>query len=403
MRGALSPEPRFDASGLRLISLLWTWRRFLVINLLLVMAATAVVSLFLPNIYRATASILPLSEESPMLSRGAVDLLVGLGPVGFASAGLPTSSSQQLAAVLRSRSMAEAVLVKENLIKHYGVDTLPKARREFMNNLAVTIDADGLVSVKLADKDPHKAASIVHSVLETLDSINQSLSTGAAAATRRFVDSRLADVEQELQTAEEALRSFQEQYGTIAIEDQLSVLIQNLALLRVDRMKEEMELAILEEQLSADNMRLRSVRQRIARLDRQIHAAESSGDSAISLTAGNAPRLAMQSLRLLRQVTAYDQLYQFLRKALEQARIEERRDVPTFSVLDPPIPPDRKWKPRRTFIMAGSGVTTLAILVLLIVWSEATQTGREHPPVNYRGGWRRLARRRPQPLEESVG
>ena len=50
-----------------------------------------------------------------------------------------------------------------------------------------------------------------------------------------------------------------------------------------------------------------------------------------------APALAMQSVRLYRQVAVYDQLYTFLRQALEQAKIDERRDIPTFTVLDQPV------------------------------------------------------------------
>ena len=112
----------FDPAGLGLIALLWQWRRFLVINLLVVMVLAAGVTLLMPNWYRATATILPPRDESPMLSRGAMDLLVGLGPIGFAGAGLTATGSQQLVAVLRSRSLADVVIEKEGLVEHYGFE-----------------------------------------------------------------------------------------------------------------------------------------------------------------------------------------------------------------------------------------------------------------------------------------
>jgi len=234
---------------------------------------------------------------------------MGLGPVGFMATGLQSSNSQHLAVVLRSRSLADVVIEREDLVSHYDVDSLPDARRQFAENLAVSVDADGLVQIKLADRDPRRAAAVVQTVLWALDSINQSLSTGSAAATRRFVDSRLDEIEYELRQAEDDLRRFQEERGTIAIEDQLAVMIQNLALLRVERMQSEMDFAMLAEQLGPGHKRLESARQKIERLDRQIDVAASTGDSAASLTAGNAPALAMQSVRLNRQVTVYDQLY----------------------------------------------------------------------------------------------
>ena len=384
----------FDPAGMKLVSLLWVWRRFLLWNVLGVMVVAAFVALLLPNWYRAKATILPPKNESSLLPRGAMDLLAGLGPIGFATTGLGYTGSEQLAAVLRSRSLADVVIRKENLVAHYDLDTLPKARRMFFDLYSVEIDADGLVVVQIPDKDPGKAASIVNTALSTLDSINQSLSTGTAAATRRFVEKRLAEVETELRQSEDSMRAFQERYGTIAIEDQLTVLIQNLARLRVDRMKQEMDLATLSGRTDSDSKRFTAVKEKIAMLDRQIDAAETSGDSAASLSAGNAPRLAMESIRLLRQVTVYDQLYQFLRQALEQAKIDERRDIPTFTVLDPAIPPDRKWRPLRSFIVLGSGATAFLLLTLALTWTEASRPVRGERALPLRDGWKALLRRK---------
>jgi tyrosine-protein kinase Etk/Wzc len=391
----------FDPAGIRLVSLLWIWRKFLLWNVVGVMALATIVALLMPNWYRAKATILPPKDEASLLPRGAMDLIAGLGPIGFATTGLGSTGSQQLAAVLRSRSLADVVIQKEDLVTHYDLDTLPKARREFLELYSVEIDADGMVVVQIPDKDPYKAASIVNCALAALDSINQSLSTGTASATRRFVEGRLTEVESDLRDAEDATRAFQERYGTIAIEEQLAVLIQNLARLRVERMKQEMDLALLGERTGADSKRLTSARQKMDMIDRQIEATESSGDSAASLSAGNAPRLAMESIRLLRQVTVYDQLYQFLRQALEQAKIDERRDIPTFTVLDPAIPPDKKWRPLRTFIVLGSGVTAFLLLTLLLTWSEASHPAHGERAVPYGEAWRTLLRRK-APAEKHV-
>jgi uncharacterized protein involved in exopolysaccharide biosynthesis len=97
----------------------------------------------------------------------------------------------------------------------------------------------------------------------------------------------------------------------------------------------------------------------------------------------------------------YDQLYQFLRQALEQAKIDERRDIPTFTVLDRAIPPDRKWRPLRTFIVLGAGTTAFLILTLLLTWTEAARPAKSAQPIPFREGWRSLLRRRP-PVEEHV-
>jgi capsule polysaccharide export protein KpsE/RkpR len=387
----------FDPAGLKLIALLWHWRKFIAVNVLIVMVLSAAVALMLPNIYRAKATIFPPKKsETGGLSARAMELLGSIGPVGFASAGLSTSSSDLLAAVLRSRRLSDMIVEREALVSYYKVDTPPEARRQLEDALSITVEADGLVVVQAADENAEKAASIAGAALAMLDSLNRTLSTTAAAATRRFVEERLANVESDLASAEEGLRAFQEKTGSIAIEKQVGVMLQSLASLRVERMRQEMDLALLQNQLEPGHRRILSAKERLADLDRQIRAAESTEDSTVSLTAGNAPELALRSLRLLRQVTVYEKIYEFLRQQLEQARIEEMRDTPTFTILDPPVPPDRKWRPVRTFIVVGSAVITVVVFGALIVWAESTGGAPSTPSVGYASGWRTLVRRRRQ-------
>ena len=237
------PDGYFDPAGLKLIRLLWQWRRFLLLNVFAVAVLAAGLSLLLPNIYRATATILPPKGESPGIPNQLMDALSGLGNIGMGASGMRSSTSELLATVLRSRRLADRVIEAEDLVTYYETKSVPEARRVLDDQLDITVDGDGLVHIKCADLDPDKAAAIVRAALTALDSINLSLSAGAAAATRRFVDLRLKEVEMELRAAEEAMRAFQEKTGTIALEDQLTVMLQSLALLRVDRMKQEMELS----------------------------------------------------------------------------------------------------------------------------------------------------------------
>lgn len=403
MRIAPDSSPRgqddyFDPAGLKLLRLAWQWRRFLMANIIAVAVLAAAVSLLLPKSYRATATILPPKGESTGIPSQLMDALSGFGNLGKGAAGLRASTSELLATVLRSRRLADRVIEAEDLVAHYDTKSVPEARRVLQDMLVISVDADGLVHIKCADRNPDKASSIVGAALTALDSINLSLSAGAARATRRFVESRLKEVEHELRSAEDSLRTFQEKTGTIALEEQLAVMLQSLAFLRVDRMKQEMQLALLEDQLGNDHRRVQALKERIETIDRRIGVAEASGDSAATLTAGNAPGLTLTSLRLLRQVTVYDQIYQFLKQALEQAKIDEQRDLPTFTILDYPESPDRKWKPKRIFIVLGSAAVAFTLLFLFIVFRESTRPEEVAEGLGYGASWRRLARHPREPV-----
>lgn len=65
-----------------------------------------------------------------------------------------------------------------------------------------------------------------------------------------------------------------------------------------------------------------------------------------NLRIGNSPQLRLQEDRLQREVLVRSELYQLLTREFEMARIEEKRDTPTFSIIDPARPPVRKYRPK---------------------------------------------------------
>lgn len=115
------------------------------------------------------------------------------------------------------------------------------------------------------------------------------------------------------------------------------------------------------------------------------------------------PELALFDQRLQRAVELRQQLYVTLSTSYEQARIEEFRDTPSITIVDPPRPPyDKAW-PKRRLLVAGAGllglILALAIALLrqsvsaldqdeLTAWDAARTAAGEIPIV------RALRRRR---------
>jgi uncharacterized protein involved in exopolysaccharide biosynthesis len=54
-------------------------------------------------------------------------------------------------------------------------------------------------------------------------------------------------------------------------------------------------------------------------------------------------------------------LYVTLSTSYEQARIEEFRDTPSITIVDPPRPPYRKAWPKRALLVGGAGVLGLVL------------------------------------------
>ena len=129
------------------------------------------------------------------------------------------------------------------------------------------------------------------------------------------------------------------------------------------------------EELDRFNMDTRSSRERATRQFVEGRVAEARRDLAQAeqaltsfrqgnLRIGNSPQLQLESARLEREVETRSELYRLLAREYEMARIEEKRDTPTFSVVEPATPPVRKHSPKTVANMLIAFVGTAGLGML---------------------------------------
>jgi tyrosine-protein kinase Etk/Wzc len=135
----------------------------------------------------------------------------------------------------------------------------------------------------------------------------------------------------------------------------------------VDRMLRELNAFNVETRSSRGRATREFVEGRLGEAKREMTQAEVSLASfrGNNLRIGNAPRLELEENRLQREVLVRSELYQLLARQYEMARIEEKRDTPTFSVIDPASPPVRKHGPRTT---ANALAAMFAAIVLQVAY-----------------------------------
>jgi uncharacterized protein involved in exopolysaccharide biosynthesis len=123
------------------------------------------------------------------------------------------------------------------------------------------------------------------------------------------------------------------------------------------------------------------VESRLQEAERELRAAE---DRLQAFLAGNqqfraSSQLAFQEDRLRREVGMRQQVYTGLQQALEQARIEEVRNTPVITVIDPadrPARPDRRRLGLKLVLgcFLGAGLAALAAL-----WRELLRSAARAP------------------------
>ncbi len=109
------------------------------------------------------------------------------------------------------------------------------------------------------------------------------------------------------------------------------------------------------------------ISQRLERIGGQLEKAEVAlkvfrqGNSRLN----NSPQLRMEESRLARDVQLQTELFISLRSQMELARIEEERNLPLISVIDPAYEPDRQYSPHLARVAVGSGLGFLAFGLIL--------------------------------------
>jgi uncharacterized protein involved in exopolysaccharide biosynthesis len=173
---------------------------------LVVMAATAAVSLQMPKIYRATATLVPPEIDQAWPTPEGLKTRFGAAAVGGAIKP-STTATDVIMGILRSRRLALAVIEKFDLKRAYPAEksffklptmpwqtadgkgsTVTDILETLANRTEVRVTKEGLLSVSVQDPDPKRAAAMVQCYLDELAKANADLMTTYNQYLARVLD-----------------------------------------------------------------------------------------------------------------------------------------------------------------------------------------------------------------------
>lgn len=348
------------------------WRKFIYRATLTAAVVSVAVSLVMPRWYEAAATCTPPKEGE---SRGGLLSVFSQMGMDFGAAGLLSSTpmTDQLIGVLKSRLIRGQVVDRFDLVKLYRSRTREHAIKTLGDHLVVETTPEGFVDVRVEDRDPQRAADMANAFMEFLDDYHRRTSVEDAARTRVFVEAALDENGQRLAEATTALKDFQTRHMAIDLTEQTKATVEAVAELQTMRTRLELERGVLEGFSSPDQLRMRQIDAELREVDGKIarwagasatpstsgeHDAESSG---VVIPLSGIPALAYQLADLKREVMVLENVRGFLSSQLEEARIQEARDLEVIHVLDTAVPPVKKSRPRRSLVVIlTTGLTFLA-------------------------------------------
>jgi tyrosine-protein kinase Etk/Wzc len=343
-----------------------------------------VVSFLLPVRYTATVILLPPQQKSSLTEMFASQL----GSVGslasLAGGGLSIKNPNDMyVAMFKSQTVENGMVRRFGLMQEYHKAYLSDARKEFEQNTTTDGNGkDGLIHISVEDHDPKRAAELANGYVDEFRDLSQHLAISEAAQRALFFKEQLAQANDKLVKAEDALVETEKKTGLIQVNAQARALIESAASLNAQIAAKEVQIQGIRTYANGDNAQLIRAEQELDGLRAQLAKLGGSQDvsaGGIIVPKGLVPTASLEYVRRVRDVKYYDTIFNILAQQFELAKLDEAKEGALIQVVDPAYPPDRRSFPKRTWIVIGATFLGLIFGVLLAFWQASIEHMKEDP------------------------
>jgi len=341
---------------------------------LLVGIVTAVA---IPKTYTGTTRILP--PQQGQSAAAAMLTQLGGAAAGLAGNALGVKNPSDLfIGLLRSETVADALVTKHDLQKVYDAALVTDARKILDRRSSFFADKAGIITVRVEDRDPSRAADLANAYIAELQRLTSTLAVTEASQRRLFFEQQLRQAKDTLADAEAALRLSIQEGGIINVDAQSRAAVETVGRLRAQISAKEVQLGAMRAYATGQNPDLQRLDEELSSMRRELERLESGERVAASGDSKGSAR-GIDSVRLLREVKYQEVLFELLAKQYEMARVDEAKQAPLIQVIDVARPPERKSGPQRSLVVAGSLFVGLLLAIGWVILKEWWSKVREEP------------------------
>jgi len=378
------------------VQVLWTcWRRrnLLVRGVVAGLVVGTIVAFVMPKTYESTARVVPPDNSS---ASGVLSVLTTMGVPGGIQGIAPEllgvkSTGALIVGVLGSRTVQDRLIDSFDLKNVYGTRDIEAVRRKLGDRTSISENhKSGIITITVADRSPQRAAQLANAYVEQTNRLLAEINTSAAHRERVFIEGRLEVVKRELDDSAKSLSEFSSKNTTIDIEQQAKAMLQAVATVEGELIAAQSELRGLEQIYTDNNIRVRTAKERVDELRRQLEnlTGKSAGPGG---TPGDVetlfpsirklPLVGITFADLYRRAKISETVYETLTKQYELARVQEAKEVPTVRVMDVADIPQKKSSPKRLLIMISGGLLGFIVSTFWAVGYERWQDTDSDAPL----------------------
>jgi uncharacterized protein involved in exopolysaccharide biosynthesis len=357
-----------------------------------------------PFSYTAKTVILPPQTKGDS-SMGA--LLGNLGALnampGASALGLKNPSDMYMG-MLKSRTLADRVIVKLDLQKHYKTKTMTKTREVLKSSSVIAAGKDGFITLEYTHNDPVMAANIAHAYISELDALNSTLALTEAAKRRLFYEKQIKETSVSLSQAEADMKQTQRKtgwyefggfdVGMISGGSGGGVMpgggrfnVNASVLMKVEESRaqitlKELELASKRAYMTEKNPEYIRDLSILAALKSNLTKLQGKADRAevdVKVPVSQLSDTGFAYIHQMRDLKYKQSLLELYSKQFEMAKMDEAKESPLVQVVDKAMPPEERSAPKRAQMMVIATLIALVISIMLAFIMNALDTAKQNP------------------------
>lgn len=345
-----SPELDLSFNLLDVVGAVWRWRKMIILLTVIVVIGTVVVTLLLPNYYRASLTMVPANEEKDLFGESTKNNGLYGDEDAIDRAIIFANSAPLIGFMIDSFKLAERYKINTSTPK--GEDKVAKRFRKLYD---VKKNEHSGIELSIEDTDPVQAAAMLKALNNKLAELYKQATARNKSLLLETYETALKDKRKDLQRMSDSLMLLRQKYNIYDVSQQGELLAEMMV---------NTESKLAESQAKLDAFRTQGGKRdsivnltaRVRGLSRKLDMLRSQSDSSkstISLKSYNEGR---------EKILAYEEQIESLTEDMgeiqteyAQFKAQAQSKADAIIVLEPVEIPKVKSYPRRSiFVIAAA-------------------------------------------------
>lgn len=350
-------------------ALLFKHKWLIILTVFFATAASVVVSFMLPVWYRSTTNVVPPQTEDTGLSSALSGLSGALKDFGLTQLGGVGGDTYTFMVILESRTVLDSIIKKYDLAKEYDIpySEMDMLREAFRANVSITYEKQGNYIISVWSKDPKKAADMANEYVQIANELSVKVFRQEKTISRKHLENRIAVIDSNLVAVGDSLEVFSRDNMMFAPEEQARAVSLALADLKANKIQTQIIYDYYKNNYGEDYPYTSLYKSLLTQTTNQVEQALEEPGYAGDFSIRDASSVTIKYMKYYTEFETYSRVKAFLLPMLEEARLDETKQIKNLFVVDEAIPALKKDRPRKSIIVAGTFIASFVFIVVLIL------------------------------------